>query len=123
MHCSAASLIGRPYLTGIASRQRARGGVFLARSPAPAPSCCLSIFPIPLRARWKPTATASTTAFAGISVPASLAVRLHAHLGCDGPGISNGLVIANLVTAREAIEVAGQHGVAVKIKQAALLRE
>src|SRR5262245_33363416 len=48
---------------------------------------------------------------------------LHAHLGCDRAGVAHLVVVIDLVSGLETIEVAGQQRVAVEIKQAALFGE
>src|SRR5262245_46043624 len=45
---------------------------------------------------------------------------LHAHLGRDRAGIAHALVVIDLISALEIIEVAGQQRVAVEVEQAAL---
>src|SRR5262245_6292445 len=49
------------------------------------------------------------------------ALRLHPHLGRDRAGVADILVVMDFVAAREMVEVAGEHGVAVEVEQAALL--
>src|SRR5262249_30090851 len=48
---------------------------------------------------------------------------LHAHLGCDRAGVAHVLVVIDLISKLEIVEVAGQQRVAVEVEQAALFRE